>query len=197
MSYNNKLCNRCGNPINESQQFCTRCGNKVTYNYSNDMSNQYTNTLNHTEKKEKNWLLYVIIILLILLLTATLFVAYGIRADRNNDVVISTDQTQQNHNQRSQESNYFDIDNEYFFPSDRQLITTEQLYSLTKDEVALLRNEIYARHGYIFNSDKYSKYFSSKHWYVPNPYFDESMFNDIERINKTTIVEYEIGKGWR
>lgn len=196
MSYN-KVCSKCGNLISESQQFCTKCGNRVTYNYGNNMSNQYINSLEYGGKKDKNWLLYVIIILLILLLTATLFVAYGIHVNRDNEDGVGTVQTQQNHKQHPQESDYFDINNEYFFPSDRQLITTEHLQFLTKDEVALLRNEIYARHGYIFNSDKYSKYFSSKSWYVPNPYFDESMFNDIERINKTTIVEYEKGKGWR
>ena len=31
----------------------------------------------------------------------------------------------------------------------------------------------------------------------PNEYFDESMFNAIEKANKDLIVEYEIEKGWR
>lgn len=104
----------------------------------------------------------------------------------------------------SNETNYddnaevtFDVDDEYIFPSDRVYLTTEMLDELSKDEIALLRNEIYARHGYIFNLEEYKTYFDRKSWYRPNEYFDESMFNAIEKANKDFIVEYEIEKGWR
>ena len=92
----------------------------------------------------------------------------------------------------------FDADEEeYIFPSDRVYLTIDILEELTKDELALLRNEIYARHGYVFNLEEYKTYFNRKSWYRPNEYFDESMFNEIEKANKDLIVEYEIEKGWR
>ena len=91
----------------------------------------------------------------------------------------------------------FDSNNEYIFPSDRIQLTKEHLDELSQDEVALLRNEIYARHGYIFNREKYKTYFGEKTWYKPNANFDENMLNSIERKNKDFIVKYEIDKGWR
>lgn len=91
----------------------------------------------------------------------------------------------------------FDENRDYIYPSDREYITREQLDGLTKDEIALLRNEIYARHGYEFQLQQYKDYFNKKSWYRPSSYFDESMFNSIEKANKDLIVEYEIEKGWR
>lgn len=94
------------------------------------------------------------------------------------------------------QSNYSYKD-DYIFPSDREYITFEFLSTLSKDQIALIRNEIYARHGYIFQTDKYINYFSQKSWYVPNPNFSESLFNEIEKANKDTIVSYETEMGWR
>jgi predicted nucleic acid-binding Zn ribbon protein len=89
---------------------------------------------------------------------------------------------------------------QFLFDSDREYITTEYLDTKTQDEVRLILNEIYARHGYIFTVDKYRQYFSQKSWYTPK-YTSaeevESYFNDIECSNKITIVNYELAKGWR
>lgn len=91
----------------------------------------------------------------------------------------------------------FHESSEYIFPSDREYLTKKQLEGLTKDDVALIRNEIYARHGYIFNSEAYKQYFSSKSWYVPKEGFNENMLNPIEKANKDLIVAHEIEMGWR
>ncbi len=86
---------------------------------------------------------------------------------------------------------------EYLFPSDREYITNDDLAGKTKEEVALIRNEIYARHGYVFNTEAYQEYFSQKEWYQPNPYFSEAELNEIELANKDFLVEYEESRGWR
>lgn len=91
----------------------------------------------------------------------------------------------------------YDYDEDYLFPSDSEYITREYLDGLTRDEVALVRNEIYARHGYIFGSEPYKSYFGEKDWYYPNSSFSDSIFNAIERANKDFIVKYESEKGWR
>jgi len=85
----------------------------------------------------------------------------------------------------------------YLFESDKYYISDYDLYGKTKDEVALIRNEIYARHGYIFSTPEYAEYFSQKSWYTPNPNFSEALFNNIEKANKEFLVQYEIDRGWR
>lgn len=44
-------------------------------------------------------------------------------------------------------------------------------------------NEIYARHGYIFQTPEVAALFSEKTWYIPDESFDESYLSEIERYN--------------
>ena len=88
-------------------------------------------------------------------------------------------------------------DDDYLFPSDTQYITEAYLSTLTRDEVALIRNEIYARHGYVFKTDKYRQYFSGKSCYTPNTNYDGTSLSAIEAANRDTIVAYEAKMGWK
>lgn len=90
---------------------------------------------------------------------------------------------------------------EYILPySDSEYISYSDLYGLSQTEVSLARNEIYARHGRKFNTDSIRQYFESQSWYNPriNPDdFSESVFNNYEKENIKTIVNYEKEKGWK
>ena len=86
---------------------------------------------------------------------------------------------------------------DFLFPSDRELITEDYLMTLTKEEVALIRNEIYARHGYIFQTEPFRTYFSNKSWYVPNENFNDSLLSEIEKANADAIIAFEEKMGWR
>ena len=86
---------------------------------------------------------------------------------------------------------------DYLFPSDMALITEADLYGKSQYEVELILNEIYARHGYIFKKEKFSTYFGSKAWYVPNANYSDSMLNNIERENIDFIVQFQKNMGWR
>lgn len=64
-------------------------------------------------------------------------------------------------------------------------------------DLAYLRNEIFARHGRIFTSEKYRDYFSQKTWYNPTydpSYFDanlDSFLNEYEWANLELIQKLE------
>lgn len=85
----------------------------------------------------------------------------------------------------------------YLWPTDRYYISTSDLANYTQDEVAAIRNEIYARHGYVFKTDKWSSYFNARSWYTPNYNYSESLLTDVERANIDTIVKYEKSMGWK
>lgn len=91
---------------------------------------------------------------------------------------------------------------DYILPTDTQYITSVELMQLNKEEVVLARNEIYARHGYSFQSENIRTYFEGKSWYHANPNVNASTFgtaqmNDIERANLETIQQYEKDMGWK
>lgn len=55
----------------------------------------------------------------------------------------------------------------------------------------VLRNEIYARHGYIFKNDILQDYFSKHGWYKKNPGFTDTLLNLTEQENIKLIVQRE------
>ena len=83
-------------------------------------------------------------------------------------------------------------DNTFIIPdSSVRRLTAGELYGYSSNTLALIRNEIYARNGYVFSKQKYIDYFSSKTWYSPNPNFSESWLNNIEKYNIQLIKSLE------
>ena len=81
--------------------------------------------------------------------------------------------------------------NQYILPnSDYIYLTDSDLAGLSKSELKLARNEIYARHGYIFDTQYLQDYFNSRSWYRPNPSFDGTV-STIEESNANLIKKYE------
>lgn len=75
--------------------------------------------------------------------------------------------------------------------SDREYISDYDLENMDPQELTYARNEIYARHGYIFQSKELAEYFSRKDWYHPDSEFDESTFNEYEKYNSRYILNYQ------
>lgn len=83
---------------------------------------------------------------------------------------------------------------EYIFSdSSTRYLTDNEVSSLSKEQLGYARNEIYARHGYVFKTEKYAQYFSSKSWYKPNPSFipGDEYLNQYEIKNYMLIQKYE------
>jgi len=79
----------------------------------------------------------------------------------------------------------------YIYPTDTTLLTAEQLATLSKNDIALIRNEIYARKGHIFTTSTYQNYFAQKTWYVPTASVRWTDLNEIEKANIRLIKEFE------
>lgn len=83
----------------------------------------------------------------------------------------------------------------YVLPySDIYYLEDEDLNYLSEEELCIARNEIYARHGRMFVTDKIQDYFSNQPWYypsIPADQFTESMLTEIEHYNIAMIQEYE------
>ena len=91
---------------------------------------------------------------------------------------------------------YYDDNNFYDIKIVSTLgLTNDDIKGMSKHDLALARNEIYARHGRKFQTEEYSKYFSSKSWYSINPNYnysdDDSNLNSIEVKNVQFILNAE------
>jgi hypothetical protein len=70
-------------------------------------------------------------------------------------------------------------------------LTDDTLGAMFAEDLRVLRNEVYARHGRIFKDPKLQKYFESQAWYKPNPDFKDDQLNEIEAANLKKIVDAE------
>ncbi len=86
-------------------------------------------------------------------------------------------------------------ENPYILPdSSTRVYSLEELDGLTKAELRIARNEIYARHGRRFDSQDLQEYFYGKSWYkgtVDPEDFDPDELNQTEAENIAVIEEAE------
>jgi hypothetical protein len=74
---------------------------------------------------------------------------------------------------------------------ENRLISEQMLHGLSLNELRLLRNEVYARHGRQFQAPWLSQYFFSQPWYSPNENFKDEELSGPDKQNVETIVAYE------
>ncbi len=86
-------------------------------------------------------------------------------------------------------------DADYIIPdSNSRYLTDADLSGLSARDLRLARNEIYARHGYIFSDSELKAYFESKSWYVGTTAasdFDDNVLSEIEKANISRIQSFE------
>lgn len=87
-------------------------------------------------------------------------------------------------------------DSEYILPqSDTKELTREELLALSKEELRLARNEVFARHGMIFGDEELDNYFRSKSWYSPafsvEEFYEKVEMSLVEERNVSLILEVE------
>lgn len=72
-----------------------------------------------------------------------------------------------------------------------ELLTVRQLEELSRRDLRILRNTIYARRGRSFNSDLLSVYFDQMDWYEPDPSYDGSKLTAVDRKNVRIVRSVE------
>ncbi len=88
----------------------------------------------------------------------------------------------------------------YVLPdSSSHLYSADELSGLSNWELYLARNEIYARHGRMFQKEDLQSYFNGQSWYTPRyapEEFDSlGLLSDVEQQNAATMLELEQSRG--
>lgn len=92
--------------------------------------------------------------------------------------------------QPTQTQNYSSGNGKYPEGSTR-LLTENDLAGKSDWDLRIMRNEIYARHGYIFKSPEFRNYFMQQNWYRPQ-YSDVSgRVSALEERNANFLKKYE------
>jgi hypothetical protein len=72
-----------------------------------------------------------------------------------------------------------------------KLLTKKEVENLKKGDLLIIRNTIYARHGYSFKNRQLRVFFDAQSWYIPVYADIKSEFTEIEKQNIKLLLRYE------
>ncbi len=70
-------------------------------------------------------------------------------------------------------------------------LTKEDVENLKKVDIMIIRNSIYARHGFSFNDPNLRSFFESQEWYMPVSTNIQKDLTKIEKANIKLLMQYE------
>ena len=202
-------CPRCHSEVRNDFVFCTSCG----YRFEQIPFQDQSLKKNSGQKNQSNTFLYVLLAVVLLLLIGTtvlLFTGgfeslFGGRSRKGSEPeAIAVTQAPDKSAYETPGATPVPtasptpspaLEPEYLLPdSSSRYLTEADLSSLSHRELCLARNEIFARHGRMFDTPEIREYFEGKTWYhgtIQPSQFRESVLSDIERANINYIIEYE------
>lgn len=177
-------CKTCGQLLENGVRFCSVCGSAAVLN----------EPITKKEKKRRK----ETIILILCILAGTAGVS-GIKQFLKDAYTFGKKPAEE---QMQINADTFEEDGQEYILSESNIryLEREDLENLTAEECRIARNEIYARHGRMFDDEALQAYFESCSWYTPQirpEDFGETLLNEYERANKDLIAAYEREQGYR
>lgn len=183
-------CRNCGNLLAPNTRICPTCGAQVNYTdqtvrmqQPQQQRQQYV-PQPFPQKKGNNTMLLVIITFLLII--AIIFLAVFLFKNSDKKKSATTVKTEQTSTSTAQKDVPKDRLAQLQEVVDQRHLTTSEVDELSANDKRLLRNYIYARHGYIFKDSQLSNYFGQFSWYSGRYTSQdqvERMFNTYERNN--------------
>lgn len=139
-------------------------------------------------KKSNAWIFIVLAVVLVAGLGVGGYFIYQNFIKKTETINYDTLQNNENSyydNNAIDESEY-----EYEYLREREM-TYDDVKDKSAEELRLMRNYIFARRGYIFESEDLKEYFERFSWYVPLYYDVTPRLSDIEKYNVNFIKKYE------
>ena len=143
-------------------------------------------------KKSKAWIFIVLAVVLVAGLGVGGYFIYQNFIKKTETINYDTSVNNENSyydNNAIDESEY-----EYEYLREREM-TYADVEGKSAEELRLMRNYIFARRGYIFESEDLKEYFEQFSWYVPLYYDVTPRLSDIEKYNVNFIKEWETNFG--
>lgn len=79
----------------------------------------------------------------------------------------------------------------YTINASEKLLSEKDVENLSRGDLTIIRNAIYARHGYSYKHRPLRLFFDAQPWYIPVHADIRSMFTDIEKTNIELLLRYE------
>ena len=209
-------CRECGRTISDTAPMCPYCGSPQSMPPSMpsgmqqgmQQGMQYGQNTPYYEPENKNnvWI-YVISALIGVLLFVVIFLLFSTFAPKcnrssNKETTSQQQTTTDNTSEKSHHHSDYDYRNYDYTSKHAEIEAWKGVVSsrrldegdiagMSNDDLCLLRNLIYAKHGYIFKKSRFREFFSAYSWYSPRHSNVSHSLNSIENYNVDFIKRHE------
>lgn len=201
-------CPKCGSYVPEENTFCTSCGYRVRTQQPREKKQQREREAEELPRRPRqraaggvNWQSVIIGVLITAVLMLGLYAILGGRSGRSGQapatIAQPTQQTNTDTSSPTPEPTPTPTPESaaYLLPtSSTEYLSESDISGLTWEQLCLARNEIFARHGRMFNTPQIKAYFEAKDWYqpsIPADRFDNNSLSAVEKANVQLISQYE------
>jgi hypothetical protein len=101
------------------------------------------------------------------------------------------ERTELNSSQQERNTEYYRGGYGRFPEGSERYLNSSELYNFSQWDLKIMRNEIFARHGYIFQTLEMRDYFLKQNWYEPRYYDVNNMLSKVEKANIDLIKRFE------
>lgn len=151
---------------------------------------QPTNVQPAPAKKSNAWIFIVLAVVLVAGLGVGGYFIYQNFIKKTETINYDTLQNNENSYYDNNAIDESESEYKYEYLREREMTYTD-VEGKSAEELRLMRNYIFARRGYIFESEDLKEYFEQFSWYVPLYYDVTPRLSDIEKYNVNFIKEYE------
>lgn len=181
INLNNMYCSHCGKQSPQGAKFCINCGTGFSATSTADPQTHIFETKG--KSNHRNRTLFAIAAGVVVIAAASYFLFFNNKKE-NNPTLATTPTPSEVVVEPAT------IPGDYPIASTREL-KQEEVLNLTTEEMKTMRNEIYARHGYIFQNKEMLAHFSKMPWYKPAHADVREMLTPLEKKNIALIKEME------
>lgn len=173
-------CSQCGKQSPQGAKFCINCGTGFSATSTADPQTHIFETSGKNNHRKRTWLAVAAGIAVIG--AASYFLFFYNKKEKNDTLATTPPSTKM--------VEVKTVPGDYPIASTREL-KQEEVLNLTTDEMKMMRNEIYARHGYKFQNEEMFAHFSKMPWYKPTHADVREMLTPVEKKNIALIKEME------
>lgn len=184
-------CPKCKAILKHDATQCHKCGYALkpstpTQEATITPAESVTNTPMRKPRTQDRLITIVAIVVAVI---AIIVAIIALVASRNNDTATEQDSALYIEYEEFDEPTDANLDmGRYPYTSLRKLTHADVAY-LSPRDLKIMRNEIFARHGYIFQTNDMKQYFSKQSWYRPTT--TNVQLSSIEQYNVNFIKSYE------
>ena len=175
-----RYCEKCGTPNADDAKFCRKCGNRF--------------------KAGSSYLKYILLLVIVCVFIVVSIISFGVTqqtvlplADQeassvSSDIVKDSEfdteaKIEASSLDKDEKVNLEDYLKDLSWTQDE--LNRTELQKFSSADLRILRNAIFAKHGYIFKDPELADFFTKYSWYTP---LNDNVYNDLTNMEKRNIA---------